>query len=209
MLDQGPVHSSRIALLGDAAPGDIDEAIAATTFGIGTQATGGTDPWAAQSGLNETFVTAGELLSEAFNDGPAFWNGSRISLIFQAADLSDQVAFETGAQISGPPLGSTASPALYLQDTRDWYAVHGGGSTASCNILMADGSVREFFDGNNDKFLNPGFPVPPPEDSTAGLTEQDYAEIGYRGPERELAPAEMFSGIFLQHLQKRSKFESN
>ncbi len=60
--------------------------------------------------------------------------------------------------------GSIPSPITgsntYLQDTRDWYAIHGGGKKAACNILMADGSVKLFSDENNDKFLNPGFPVP-------------------------------------------------
>ena len=89
----------------------------------------------------------------------------------------------------------------YLQDTRDWYAVHGGGKKAACNILMADGSVKLFQDLNNDKFLNPGFPVP------NNLTEQQYSVIGYRDSEVELPPTDIFSGVFLINLQKRSAFE--
>jgi prepilin-type processing-associated H-X9-DG protein len=205
-LDQGPVHSSRVALVGDAAPGDINEAISASVFAIGSEAPVA-DPWAPLSGVNRTYINQGELLGEAMNDGPAFWNASvnRIGLIPQQGDLSDQADCESGGDC-GPPLGPGGAPngrTYYLQDTRDWFAIHGGGSQASCNILMADGSVRTFFDNNNDKFLNPGFPVP------TNLTDQDYAEIGYRGPETELPPTEIFSGIFLQHLQKRSVFESN
>ncbi len=66
---------------------------------------------------------------------------------------------------------------------------------------MADGSVKLFQDTNNDKFLNPGFPVP------NNLTEQEYSVIGYRDSEVELPPTEIFSGVFLINLQKRSAFE--
>ena len=129
----------------------------------------------------------------------------------QGGDLSDQVDCEVGGDC-GPPLGPGGAPngrTYYLQDTRDWYAVHGGGTKSVANILMADGSVREFFDLNNDKFLNPGFPVPSKDDTAAALSDEDYAEIGYRGPETELPPTEMFNGVFLISLQKRSVFESN
>ena len=63
-LDQGPIAASRIGLLGDAAPGDIDEAIAGTVFAVGTEAPV-TDPWAALTGNNRTFINAGELLSRS------------------------------------------------------------------------------------------------------------------------------------------------
>jgi hypothetical protein len=66
---------------------------------------------------------------------------------------------------------------------------------------MADGSVKEFTDVNNDKFLNPGFAVP------TGMSEDQYAVIGYRGAEVELPPGQIFSGVFLLNLQKHSKFE--
>ncbi|MCA9227841.1 MAG: DUF1559 domain-containing protein, partial [Planctomycetales bacterium] len=97
----------------------------------------------------------------------------------------------------------TAANGTFLQDTRDWYAAHGGGKNGSVNILMADGSVKQFTDLNNDKFLNPGFPV------ATGLTESDYAEIGYRDGTIELPPTEIFNGIFLQNFQKHHKFEAN
>ena len=97
--------------------------------------------------------------------------------------------------------GQATGSNTYLQDTRDWYAVHGGGNKASCNILMADGSVKLFQDTNNDKFLNPGFAVP------NNLTEAEYAAIGYRDSEVELSPTQMFNGVFLMNLQKHSKFE--
>jgi prepilin-type processing-associated H-X9-DG protein len=79
----------------------------------------------------------------------------------------------------------------WLQDTRDWYAVHGSGNKLVCNILMADGSVKEFADTNGDRFLNPGFPVP------AGLTKAQIAGIGYADDTVELHPKDIFSGVFL------------
>jgi len=202
LMETGPVVTSTIALLGDSAPGDIDEAIAATTFRFGPLLNDGAtaDPFANGSVDKRSFVVQGELLSEAFNDGPAFYDTSSKTLNLAAAlgaNLTTQVDCERNGGCAPPSDGSNT----YLQDTRDWYAVHGGGQNASCNILMADGSVKEFSDSNGDKFLNPGFPVPD------NLTEDEYALIGYRGPEVELPPTEIFNGIFLQNFQKRSVFE--
>ena len=199
VLETGPITSSNVALLGDAAPGDIDEALLARTVSYGPTLSDGTtaDPFAQASKEDRVFVEQGSLLTEAFNDGPAFWNGTRLQLTDAlGADLSVQAACEVSNSCPSP-LGQT-----YLQDTRDWYAVHGGGRSASCNILMADGSVKEFSDQNNDKFLNPGFPVP------KGLSSEDYAEIGYRDDVVELPSTQIFNGVFLINLQKNSKFES-
>lgn len=202
LMETGPVVTSTIALLGDSAPGDINEAIAATTFRFGPLLNDGTtpDPFANNSGDKRSFIEQGELLSEAFNDGPAFFDTGSKTLNLAAAQGAD-LTFQVDCERNGtcpPPTDATNS---YLQDTRDWYAVHGGGKNASCNILMADGSVKEFSDLNGDKFLNPGFPVP------ENLTEDEYAVIGYRSSDVELPPTEIFNGIFLQNFQKRSAFE--
>jgi prepilin-type N-terminal cleavage/methylation domain-containing protein/prepilin-type processing-associated H-X9-DG protein len=193
-LETGPVPSSNVAILGDAAPGDIDEAILAMDIGYD-----GSDVFAKGSTDSRSFIKAGELLAEAFNDGPAFFNTSNntIDLIDQAADLTSQVDCEVSGGCPPPVNGSNT----YLQDTRDWYAVHGGGKRASCNILMADGSVKEFTDLNGDKFLNPGFPVP------KNLTDDQYSVVGYRDSTVELPPGQVFNGVFLMNLQKRSAFE--
>jgi len=203
VLETGPVPASNIALLGDAAPGDVDEAVLAWTLELAPLLADGAtpDPFANGSNEKQVYMISGDLLTEAFNDGPASWNATsnRLTLINQAANLSTQVDCERNKICPPPTLGNGS----YLQDTRDWYAVHGGGRKASCNILMADGSVKEFSDLNNDKFLNPGFPVPD------NLAEGDYARIGYRDSQVELPPGDIYSGIFLRNLQKRSEFESS
>lgn len=194
VLETGPVPSSNVAILGDAAPGDIDEAILAMDI-----AYDGTDVFAKGKSDARSFLKVGEMLAEAFNDGPAYYDSSSstLNLINQAANLTTQADCEMSGNCP-PPLDGTNT---YLQDTRDWYASHGGGKNATCNILFADGSVKEFTDSNGDKFLNPGFPVP------KGLTDDQYAVIGYRDDTVELPPGQVFSGMFLMNLQKRSAFE--
>ena len=188
-------------MLGDAAPGDIDEAVLAWNLEIGPFMSDGTTPDPFANGSTETkqFLASGDLLTEAFNDGPATWNPSsnRLQLINQLAVLNTQVNCEKNIICAPPVVGNNQ----YLQNKRDWYAVHGGGKNATCNILMADGSVKEFTDLNGDKFLNPGFPVPDT------LTDNDYAAIGHRNSEVELPPTRMFNGIFLLNLSKHSAFE--
>ena len=67
--------------------------------------------------------------------------------------------------------------------------------------MFADGHVETFFDSNGDKFLNPGFPVP------ENLSDAEYATVGYRGETVELPPTNIFNGVFLVNLSKRSAFE--
>jgi prepilin-type processing-associated H-X9-DG protein len=208
VLESGPVVSSNVAFLGCAAPGDIDEAIMVEKIAIGP---GINDPWvnAAGNGSDITFIEQGELLCEAFNDGPAFWDAASTAVLLLGevlggpAPLNRQIEAETNSSSWAPPTGDTPGNGLYLQDTRDWYAVHAGGKNSSVNVLMADGSVKEFIDLNGDKFLNPGFPVDPT------LTEDDYARIGYRDGTVELPAAQMFNGVFLINLDKHSKFEAD
>jgi prepilin-type processing-associated H-X9-DG protein len=202
LIEGGPRPTSIIPLLGDGSPGDINEATLIDTIEYSPN-----DPWATVAGntqatQSKTFFTQGALLTEAFNDGPAYWDTgtSTLTLIAsQGAILTDQIACEkpNGGNCAAPlgPNGS-APNRTYLQDTRDWYAVHAG----SANVLMADGSVKEFTDTNGDKFLNPGFPVP------TGLTNQQYSTIGYTDGTVELQPTDIFSGVFLQDLRK-VKFE--
>ena len=192
LLETSPVVTSHVGLLGDAAPGDIDEASLAQDL-VADPA----DAFANGSNEKTEYMLAGELLCEAFNDGPAYWNGSTaISLIPQDALLNVQVDCESAGACPPPTEGSNT----YLQDTRDWFAVHGG-RAGSANILMGDGSVKKFFDQNQDKFLNPGFPVP------QGLSEAAYSGIGYRDSTVEMEPTRMFSGVFLISTSKLGVFE--
>ena len=198
VLESSPVVTSHIGLLGDAAPGDVDEATLAQTLEVDPFIGESPDPFAKGSNETATFMNTGELLSEAFNDGPAYYNASNnaVSLIPQDASLAAQVDCESSGKCAPPVAGS----GTYLQDTRDWFAVHGA-SGGAANILMGDGSVKKFFDASQDKFLNPGFPVP------SDLSEAQYSGIGYRDDTVELEPTRMFSGVFLISTSKLGIFE--
>lgn len=86
-------------------------------------------------------------------------------------------------------IGSGVAQKLCLQDTRGWAPVHRG----SCNLLMADGSVKSIQDLNGDGFLNPGFPVEPADASFEVLN----STIGYTNGKVEMPSAEVFAGTFL------------
>jgi prepilin-type processing-associated H-X9-DG protein len=202
--ENSPVVSANIPLLGDAAPGDIDEAILNQTIGYGPVLNDGTtdDPFANGKTESKLFLEQGSLLTETMNDGPAFYDDSNdtLTLILGGSDLTYQIECEqTPNRTCEAPLGSSAN-RTYLQDTRDWFCVHGGGNSASANILMADGSVKSFNDTNGDRFLNPGFPVP------SGLSPDKLSTIGYTDAKDEIEDG-MFTGVFLINLSKRSKFE--
>lgn len=182
MLSSGNISSNAIALLGDAAPGDADEAVLTTSI--------------------PGYLTSGDRLVESFNDGPAYTDGDTILLIgstdviLNAAGTVHAWAFDE-LPTENNPLGvdigtrggaaGTGDGKIWLQDTRDWFAVHGAGSTGkTCNILMADGSVKVFRDANNDGFLNPGF-----QPTGTGFDAGD----GYLDGTVELSPTQNFAGI--------------
>ncbi len=196
--ESGQIPTSNIPLLGDAAPGDVDEAVARATIGRSDQDFVGLSMNSSAGAKGERiFVPSGALLTEAFNDGPAFYNTASFNLDLIAVNrtLGVQMQAELAGTISPPPATSSNT---YLQDTRDWFAVHGG-RTGGCNILMADGAVKTFYDQNGDKFLNPGFPVP-------NLTPAQALTCGYSDGTIELPPGEIFSGLFLTK-QPKAKFE--
>ncbi|MBL4883065.1 MAG: DUF1559 domain-containing protein [Planctomycetaceae bacterium] len=182
------VPSNNIPLLADAAPGDSNEAILTAT-------------------INDE-LPAGSRLCEAFNDGPAFFNGTGIQLLkgfappVRASTPSKYPTVGTVVTTTNEASFASATPwsagnKLILQDTRDWYAVHGN----RANVLMADGSVKTMVDKNGDGFFNPGFPVD-------GVVDP-ASTVGYTDGGTELEAFQIFSGPILNaSLYTKSKFEN-
>ncbi len=165
-LDRSGRSASTIGWIGCAAPGDVDEAVLSDDV--------------------PGFLEAGERLGESFNDGPARWDSSNAAIELMPAGTVVQSA-EPGLLPDTTSVGTPGADGnLWLQDTRDWYAWHGTGSSKTCNILMADGSVKGFLDINGDGFLNPGFPVP-----TGAVGH------GYTDDTVELPPSTNYSGPWL------------
>lgn len=199
LAETAVVPSSLIPILGDAAPGDVSEAILSLDItadpAIDTLST--TDP------EKRVYLTQGERLAETQNDGPATFDATAppaISLLGGNTPLLAQLQCEGSP---GGCLPAITANGIYLQDTRDWWALHGSGKSGSANVLMADGSVQVFTDVNGDKYLNPGFPVP------NNLTETDYTGLGYRDGTVELPKTRIFSGLFLQNDRfKAGNFEN-
>ncbi|MEX2173906.1 MAG: DUF1559 domain-containing protein [Pirellulaceae bacterium] len=201
LAESGLQPTSNIPLLGDGAPGDIDEASLSQDIKRSDADWIGVIQGTSTTSRNERlYIPQGALLTEAMNDGPAFYVGTNdMSLCpAQGTVLTTQLRQEIAGRINPP----TASSGTFLQDTRDWFATHGGGTKSSLNILMADGAVKSFNDLNGDRFMNPGFPV----DLSGTTPPGDSGPIGYVDSTLELPPGEIFSGVFLQRLTK-AKFE--
>ena len=202
VTDNSPVATSVIPLLGDAAPGDPDEALLSLDLKR-TPSTGHAD--FADDGKEKAYASAGERLCESFCDGPAQYDISDpttpklVLMPRTGVVLEDQMTAEASPNgIGDPAVGGN----YWMQDTRDFYCLHGGGKNLSCNILMADGSVKEFVDGNGDRYLNPGFL------KSTTLTSDAAKSIGYQDGTVDLPPAECFSGMFLRgDAFKRVSFE--
>ena len=176
MVENCGIVSSAIPLLGCAGPGDIHEA-------------------ALSKSLSAAGMEEGERLCEAFNDGPAYWNGTKVVLMAAGTDVTQATK---GLVL---PTKDTAGVAaadgnLWLQDTRDWFCVHGSGKQLSANILMADGSVRNIQDANGDRYLNPGF-------NAVGGDAND----GFTSADVELQPFECYSGPFIDNTYLKGRFE--
>lgn len=181
-LDNGAVPSSSIPLLGDAARGD------ALDTSSGGQAA------SADGVLRDTipgFMVAGDPLCESFNDGPSRVEGLQVRFVGALNEIltRDQLlnVDSTGVPVPFPVVGETAPATptnFYMQDTRDFFAVHGKAG----NVLFADGSVRALNDENGDGYFNPGFNVSPM--ATSEIT-------GYLSDACEVNPWEMYPGTFL------------
>jgi len=182
VLEGSRVSTSLIPLMGDAAAGDLNEAVLSADIKK-TATTGDPD--------TKVYLTAGERLVESFNDGPSKFASGKIAGI--KSDVSVKAQAEREAAGGAPDVVND-----YLQDCRDYLALHGSGTKLSCNVLMADGAVKEFADLNGDRYLNPGFQI-------TGVT--DYEAVGYRDGTIELSPTEMFSGMFLSADFSKGRFE--
>lgn len=162
--------------------------------------------------INET-LPAGTPLVELFTRGPAVYDstGPSIKLIQGASgtvlDLAaiqptsypqpgevvghggvgnNETTYQSNTGDWSATLGGAGLAKLCLQDTRAWSPVHRG----SCNLLMADGSVKSVDDLNGDGFLNPGFPVEPGDNPASG-------SVGYLDGTVEMSSFEVFSGTYL------------
>lgn len=184
-IDTALVPSSTIPMMGDASPGDANEAILTDTI--------------------PGFLDAGSRLVESFDDGPAYWNGDKIILMPVGSTLLDSTttpALNIQNQILPTPnqvgvaVGGSIG-GLWLQDGRDYLALHGGGRKLSCNVLMADGSVKTIYDGNGDSYLNPGHLMNGTPD----------ADDGYLDGTCEVAPFDVYTGPFLEKIGQKGVFE--
>lgn len=171
-ISQADVPGSNIPLLGDAAPGDANEAVLA----LGTTTVTSIDR------LGK--LIAGARLCETANDGPAVVASSSLALCDNKS-ASNGLAASAYVPTKFPLAGDNPVGTVdFFQDTRDWYATHRNG----CNVLMADGSVKAIFDLNGDRFFNPGF------DATGMTSTRD----GYTAGPTEINSFDVFCGTFLQ-----------
>ncbi|MDZ7617071.1 MAG: DUF1559 domain-containing protein, partial [Patescibacteria group bacterium] len=129
-LSNSKITSSVIAFLGCGAPGDPKDGIA-----IGNVVSP-----ASPAGSGKEYVVQGERLTEAFNDGPAKYNSGNHAVVIASGTVNWK------AQLDAEAAGQATGAGHWMQDTRDWWAIHRG----ECNILMADGSVKSFVDRNGD-----------------------------------------------------------
>ncbi|MCA8987589.1 MAG: DUF1559 domain-containing protein, partial [Planctomycetaceae bacterium] len=214
-LDAATPPTSQIPLLGDSSPGDAGEAVLTTEIpgwapagdrlceaandGPAYIYTGGTNPPdvvfldnAVKSGKNG-YVGAGGLNLYGSAGTPAFSNDVYPS----PNDLGGAGAYahtNSTTPSDWNTLYGGDDGLLWLQDTRDWYAMHSG----QVNILMGDGSVKSFKDTNGDHFFNPGFGM-------AGGTEE---ADGITGNAIEMPVFEIYNGATLYHSNlKKEAFE--
>ena len=192
VLGSSMVSSAIIPLLADASQGSGAEAIMGDPGIVKNPANyylAGAPP--ADTSVR-TYLLPGTAMAASYNAGPAYYDPS-LGIVplptGQATDVTAQVKCERSGG-NCPPANNAAGHG-WLQDTRAWGAVHAG----TCNVLMADGSVKNFTDQNNDGYLNPGFPV----------TGSGMAGC-YRSSLIELPAAEIYSGMFLERVKSVVSF---
>jgi len=203
VMDKSRVSSSNVGFIGDAGPGDMDEAVLALDlrYDASSAPAGSMNVFARGTDSERSFIVSGDFLTEAFNDGPAYWSATDVGVKLMRA--GENVGLQRQCERGNATTAACAAPTgnggngIYLQDTRDWFAIHAKGA----NILMADGSVKTFSDSDGDGYLNPGFPVP------NTLTEAEVLQVGYAGSTVEMTKDQFFAGIFLDESVFKGVFE--
>ncbi|MEM9588106.1 MAG: DUF1559 domain-containing protein [Planctomycetota bacterium] len=115
-------------------------------------------------------LVKGAKMAATMTSGPSFYDreANEIGRLVGGVSLAAQTDCER-AQPSTIDCVAPTGPegnGLYLQDTRQWTALHNG----QLNLLMTDGAVKAFQDRSGDRLLNPGF-VPRSEVSSTGAPE--------------------------------------
>ncbi|MEM9585938.1 MAG: DUF1559 domain-containing protein [Planctomycetota bacterium] len=188
-LESSKRSTSFIPLLGDASPGDIDEALSPVDLSYDRNGY-----FAGGDASAQTFVLSGELTSESISDGPSYYDRSQKKIKRVASnggDLTTQLECDT-SNVCEPPIRTSGIQHPYMQSTLGWVGLHQGSGGFSMNLLFADGSVRSFSDRNGDLFINPGFPIPD------DLDADEYDRLGYRDDTLEMPPAQVFNGVFIR-----------
>jgi prepilin-type processing-associated H-X9-DG protein len=219
-LDSSWVSPSVIPLIGDANLADPSDAILpadiSKSWSTGSYTWPGAAPSQAANANDPSSATtalAGQNTAESFQEGPATMvpaagQNNKLQLLAGGVDLTNQAKCEqlgTCPAPAAPTNTSGDSGGYYLQDTRSYGCVHGGGAHLSCNMLMADGSVKEFTDTNDDHFLNPGFQVLPGPGVGTPPPGFDATVAGFKDNTIDLPAAECFSGVFLQDVMRKLK----
>ncbi len=149
------------------------------------------------------YGVTGDRMVETSSDGPATLIGGTtwqpMGKAANVATIHDSVSGVSIWTTEQPTNGQVPStyPWQWLQDYRDIGPVHGG----TANVMMADGSIKNFKDQNKDGYLNPGF-VPSPS-----ATQAQMDKIGYRDGLVELEPALIFSGVLLQKFNHKKNLD--
>jgi prepilin-type N-terminal cleavage/methylation domain-containing protein/prepilin-type processing-associated H-X9-DG protein len=221
-VERSFVATSAIAFLGDAAPGDINIAMLRDDLRgdllkgsrLAESTSRGPGELEEDADDNHVIVT---LSSSSGDNSNVAQDDVRSLLLGDILPLPDEDGFG-GVDINGDgttdpnnheEVNSYGGPdgRLFLQDFRAFSATHGSGKSKSVNMLFADGAVKSLVDINGDTYLNPGFPLESHDGHDVSSHEASY---GYTNNRCEVAPAELWSGPYLDDTWiKKGRFESN
>jgi len=152
LVDNSSTGSSLVPILGDGTAGF------AVTPGDGSDGISGT----IGNDLSDDIARGGAEVVPFCSGGPIVVRDGAYAYDADGDGSNDSPAFSDDAMTFFDFSGFTGNQKnqwkyVYyhntLQDMRQFGVTHGN----VCNLLMADGSVRTFFDTDGDGFLNPGF----------------------------------------------------